>query len=453
MTRLHEDGWTPYLVKSVEEDHDYSGQTPTWRILVKLSEGSAWSGPNARVIHPSDITRTVERLCAAGEKPWNEVKDTSIIGPQSLHLILRQRNVALWREAFPRAIGCMTYDGSEIDFDATRNGEASGPYFVENYRPEQSFDLVRRSDWHGDHVTIERARFLVIQNTETALADFRAGRLDIVDITSHRLGSRPQSYFSEFQESFITVPSDRVFYVGMDQRQSELADQTVRKAVMTVLDQAEIAQAGFRQNGRVAFGLVPSHFPGAVSQRDREFAQGDADLAQNVLAQSSFPSGFTIPLSVPAWLGEPAQRMAEVIRAQLLRIGINADIQTVETQPRFNDLSGQLGVFIQSTSPAYDPSRTLQAFVSEDQFNTTGVRIPGFDKLFQQALTSYEPSYERTQVYQQMQALLLDNAAIVPIAHLYRTWALSGDMWNEKLIPAFAPDGRLGDLIAFDIKG
>lgn len=449
MTRLHGSGWTPYLVESIEEDYDHSGQKPAWRILVKLSETSTWFGPNTRSIHPLDITRTIQRLRAEGKKPWDEVMDTSIIDSRSFYIFLRRRNVSLWREAFPRAIGCMTFDGATIDIEAMRNGEASGPYFVEDHRDQQSFDLVRRDDWQSDPVTIDRARFFIIRNTETALAEFRAERLDIIDITSLKLGSRPQPGINEFRESFITVPSDRVFYVGMDQRQAPLADQSVRQAVMTVLDQNQIAQVGFRDNARVAFGIVPSHFTGAMAERDRDFAQGNTDRAREILAQSSFPNGFEISLSVPGWLGEPVQRMAMVIRAQLQQIGIDAVLQTVPVQPWFNEFPGRLGIFIQRTFSAYDPSETLRAFVSNDQFNTTGVQIAEFDEIFQQALDSDE----RGQVYLRMQALLLDNAVVVPIAHVYRTWALSDVMRNSNLEPAFAPNGELGDLIAFQFKG
>tara|TARA_R110000751_G_scaffold234229_3_gene335506 strand:- start:128427 stop:129977 length:1551 start_codon:yes stop_codon:yes gene_type:complete len=446
LTRMSGNGWVPFLAKEIVEDHDFSGKTPKWRIRISLPAGAVWSGPDARDIEPRDITDTITRLRDAGLPAWQDVVDAEFIDAHNLHLVLARKDVSLWRTAFPRTVGSITKRGREISIENTRQGEASGPYYLEQHWPNDRLMLSRRDEWNGAAPGIKRAEFLIIPHTETALVLFRNGELDIINVTSATVGSQRQERFDEFGDSFVEVrDSSRVIYVGMDTNNGATGDENVRRAVMAAIDQDAVVKETFGEIAAIAaYGVIPRQFIGGIEKRtSEEQAAGNPNRAMAILQEAGHERVDT-EIFVPSWLGSLGLNIAEVISEQLKPAGIQASPRLIEAGNWISEGMEQRGIFLDWTSDSFDAATALAGFYSKSQYNPSGFEHPEYDALYEQALVVGDE--DRSGLYSSMQKILTDNAVVVPIAQQKEVWLV-----RDGLSPSFAPNGQLGDLLDFQV--
>lgn len=449
MTRLNGKGWSPYLVQSLEEAHVIDSRPPKFRIRVTLPSNANWTGSYSnREIRSDDVRSSILRLKAAGHYLWEDLEDIEIPDNQTLHLILKKQDVALWRETFPRTAASITFEGIETKSVPPTELQTNGPYQVTKYENQVYTTLARRGDWHGGHVPIETAQLIVMSDPAAAIAAYQAGQLDIIDITSETVGSGSQPNFDAFQDSFIRpVPTDRVFFVGMDANGENTSNQATRQAIAAALDTSSVRAAGYVEGGaQDAYGIVPAHYVGGLkSPLDPDIGTGNIGRARQLLAEAGYSNGFETTLTVPEFYGVPGQRMAQAIRAQLERAGIIVRVQTVSDESQWWLRDGERGeLFIDRTFASNDPATTLDQFQSESPFNTPAFENPEFDSLLFEARNRTHTE-ENSEIFQRMQEILIGSAAVVPLAQPNNLWLVRQNLVE----PAFAPNGQLGELIDF----
>lgn len=448
MTRINSGGWSPYLAQEVVEDNDLTKSNPIYRIRINLPAGRLWSGPDQRALEPSDIRQSILRSRDAGASAWQDVKDVEIVASDKIYLILKRPNVTLWRETFPRAEGCVTFSGlATADKDAS-SLDTIGPYRIDGHIQEVGTILARSDDWRGAN-GVRRAALKVIPNYRTALTAFEAGEIDILDITEEMIGNLNQHRFQDFQDSFVYAkPTDRVYFLGMNTSAGETQNQRVRQAVEAAVDRSSVAQASLgREAAQIAYGILPRQFPGGLASRDPDLPTANKDRARALLKEANLPNGFDTTMSVPEAFGQAGQDMANAIKAQLADVGIRVRVVTAPADSQWwRRQVNQPQLFIDRTFQAYDPSTTLARFQSASPFNTPGFEDAEYDALFQEAL--FDSGAKRPELLSRMQRLIASKAAVVPIAQLNRHWRIR----NKTVVPAFSPDGQLGDLIDFQVQ-
>ncbi|WP_319545649.1 ABC transporter substrate-binding protein [Ruegeria conchae] len=438
------------MVESLDEDHDLNARPPKFRIRVTLPSNAKWVGNYSnRDIQSSDVRSSILRLKEAGHHQWADLEDIETPDDETLYLILKKQDVALWRETFPRSAASITFEGTETKSVQPAELQTNGPYAVKAYEREIQTTLVRRDNWHGGHVPIESAQLIVINDPSAAIAAYQAGDIDIIDITSETVGSGRQPNFDAFQNSFIRpVPTDRVYFIGMDTNGENTSNETTRQAVAAALDTSSIRAAGYSEEGaQDVFGVVPAHYPGGLdTSLDPSIGRGNIDLARQLLNEAGYLDGFETTLSVPELFGVPGQRMAEAARAQLASAGVLVRIQTLSTKNQWWLRDGEKGeLFIDRTFASNDPTTTLERFQSESPFNTPGFKNEEFDSLLLEA-SNRTLAEESSEIFQRMQQILTGSAAVVPLAQPNNLWAV-----REGIVePTFTPNGELGDIIDFE---
>lgn len=163
--------------------------------------------------------------------------------------------------------------------------------------------------------------------------------------------------------------------------------------------------------------------------------------AIELLQQAGYPNGFSMniwAMPVQRAYNPNAQRMSELMQADLARIGVQADIISYE----WNTFRQRLArgehdsVLIGWVADNADPDNFFRPILScaatRSGNNRTQWCDPEFDQLLVEAITETEPQ-QRKQLYQQIENYVMQQAPLVPIANSLRFQAHRADIQGVEL--------------------
>jgi dipeptide transport system substrate-binding protein len=213
-------------------------------------------------------------------------------------------------------------------------------------------------------------------------------------------------------------------YLAFNTTRPPLDNVLVRRAIWMAIDKQAIIDAVYEGAGVVAKNPIP---PTLWSYNDSiQDIRYDPSEAQRLLVQAGFAEGFDtdlwfIPVSRPYM--PDGRRVAEMIQADLGRIGIRLELKTAEW--------GDYRIALQAGEPSMalygwtgdngDPDNFLHVLLGCASARSGGNNIakwcdPAYDHLVTEAaLVADQPS--RAKLYSEAQVLFHDAAPWVPLAH------------------------------------
>jgi dipeptide transport system substrate-binding protein len=211
-------------------------------------------------------------------------------------------------------------------------------------------------------------------------------------------------------------------YLAFNTTQKPFDDPRVRKALVKAIDRKAIVDAIFQGAGVVAKNpLPPTSWAYADETIDYPY---DPDAARQEL-QAAGVSGlkmkvWAMPVQRP--YNPNARRMAEMIQADLAKVGVDVDIVSYEwgeylSRSRAPDRDG--AVMFGFTGDNGDPDNFLSVplgCAGVPNTNRANWCYPPFDDLLKQAATISDLA-ERTKLYHEAQAVFADQVPWLTIAH------------------------------------
>ena len=215
----------------------------------------------------------------------------------------------------------------------------------------------------------------------------------------------------------------------------------VRQALSHAINRQAIIQAIYNGNARQASGILPET-SWAFSELD--FTHNyDPERAKQLLQQAGYARGFTMQIwamPVQRAYNPNAQRMAELIQADLAVIGVRAEIVSYEWNEfrRRLDNGEHDSVLIGWVADNADPdnffSPILSCAAAQGGNNRTNWCDPAFDQRLAQALTATTVE-QRRPLYHAIEAYAVQQAALLPIANSLRFQAHRVDITGVELPP------------------
>jgi len=144
----------------------------------------------------------------------------------------------------------------------------------------------------------------------------------------------------------------------------------------------------------------------------------DFAAARQLLAAAGFPRGAGLPgieLQADNYIEQP--RVAEVIQETWRReLGVRLQIAVLEAKTKIqNRRTGNYAISFSMWNAEFaDPASFLEVFVTNGGNNVTRWSHPGYDRLIAEAAQTLDPA-RRFEVFQQAEALLLEEAPIAPV--------------------------------------
>ncbi len=330
--------------------------------------------------------------------------------------------------AFPAAISSGYFGISsptavqESPSYGTPSGAAvgTGPFVFDSWISGDRVTLTKFEDyWEEGMPKVDQLVFSFVEDPAARLAQLRAGTLDFTtDLTPDQL----TEIESDSNLEAIYRPSFNVGYLGLNPSYEPLATKEVRQAIAQAINKLEIVEAFWGDLGETDGHFVP---PSLEDYRDSsvEDYEYNVDEAKSAIADAGYPDGFDLdmwymPVSRP-YFPNP-KPIAEAFAAELSQIGINVNLQTKDWGAYLADRNvapGFQSFMLGWTGDYGDPDNFLYAHFGPGATQDLGdYQNPELFDLLEQARINSDPA-ERETLYQQVDALIFEEALRIPIVH------------------------------------
>ncbi|MDO9405921.1 MAG: ABC transporter substrate-binding protein [Polaromonas sp.] len=241
----------------------------------------------------------------------------------------------------------------------------------------------------------------------------------------------------------LEQPGLNVGYLAFNTKKKPFDDVRVRKAISMAINKKAIIDGVYLSTGVAAKNPIPPtmwSYNNAV--KDDDF---NPDAAKKLLAQAGFPNGLTTDLwamPVQRPYNPNAKRIAELMQADLAKIGVTAEIKSFEWgeyRKRMQAGEHQMGM-LGWTGDNGDPDNFLYTLLGcASAESASGSNIAKFcykpyEDLVLKAKTTSDQA-ARTKLYQQAQVIFKQQAPWFTIAHAVQLKPVRKEVVDFKLSP------------------
>jgi peptide/nickel transport system substrate-binding protein len=214
-------------------------------------------------------------------------------------------------------------DGS---FDPSRALLGSGPYMVADYKPKESWTLVKNPHyWRKGYPKAERLNVLIIPDEAVRVAALRDGRIDFSTFSNPDIGRLVAG-----DKRLVVTSQNTSNYFRIDLNalsdKSAFKDKRVRQAANLALDREAIADIVFAGAARPDYP-VPGAFGKAACKDVDTYKLPRAARLEKAKALMTATGKKSVEVEIVASTADPIYaRMAQVIQQNWKPVGINVKI-------------------------------------------------------------------------------------------------------------------------------
>ncbi len=337
---------------------------------------------------------------------------------------------------------------------------SSGPYkFDGQYEPGVKLNLERNEHWDSDTDPVRQAlpdRIEVEIGVSQDEIDERllSGEID-VDLAGTGVGPAMNARLldDESAQGNLDNPfSGALRYVNI--HLPIIEDVACRQAIMYAADRDSMWRAwGGATGGDLATTLLPPAIPGSNTDSDLYSSaddKGDLDKAQEKLDECGESDGFKTNIAVRTEREKDVQT-AEALQQSLARVGIDVEIKSFPSGDFFGQYAGSqdyvrennIGLSVSGWGPDWPTGYGFaskithgDAIMETGNFNTSELDDPEINGLWDDALKTEDPD-ERADLYTQIDTLVMENAAILPVVFDKTLIYRSDELTNAYYHPAY----------------
>jgi peptide/nickel transport system substrate-binding protein len=276
-------------------------------------------------------------------------------------------------------------------------------------------------EYWGGRPKIDAISFKVIPQSDKAMHEFLAGRLDVIPEVEpnhvERIIANPAT-------RLVRVPTLSLYYLGFRTDRKPFADVRVRQAVSKAVDVERAILFISRGMGLAAFGTIPPG--GEAHDVTLKKSQYNPDAARQLLGTAG-KTDLRVSMLYNAGWGFLAE-LAQAIKADLRKVGVAVDLTPF---PNYKELvtairQGQGDMFMYNWFTVLPDADVWlgRLFPSKAVDNLTGYSNAQVDALLDQARGVADPVV-REALYRRIQRLVVDDAPVLPLFHEVRVSAHS----------------------------
>lgn len=324
----------------------------------------------------------------------------------------------------------------ETDRDLSSEMNGTGPFKFESRVPGVEIRVVRNPAYYvPGFPKVDAIDLIVYSDDDARFMALQTGEVDLIEYV-------PWRYYeaAEQDPNIILDTTSGPFQVLIFNVSYEpFSDARVRRAIGYAIDREEISIACFE--GRLVptyGGLIPEgHW--AYNADLAHFFRYDPDYAKQLLAEAGYPDGFSATL-----LATSAYKThwcpAEVVQAQLAKVGIKVELELVDWPTRVESRSKWNYQFASDGLGGnyLDPDFYYPYFHSEQ---SPYCRAPYFaddeiNRLLDEGRTTLDRE-KRKEIYHKLEERLLELSPWVFIGFRQQAYAFRSNIHGFKQLPSF----------------
>lgn len=194
----------------------------------------------------------------------------------------------------------------------------SGPLKIREWRANELVALERNDAHMGAKAKPARVIYRHVKESATQRLMLEKGDIDV----ARNLSPQDLEALAAHKDvKQVAAPKGTVYYIGLNQKNPNLAKPEVREALKWLVDYQAIGSTFMKNIGVVHQNFLPQGLLGASKDNPYKL---DVDKAKALLAKAGLGSGFKITMDVRTV--QPIQGMAEAFQATAKRAGIDIEI-------------------------------------------------------------------------------------------------------------------------------
>src|SRR6478672_7910310 len=315
----------------------------------------------------------------------------------------------------------------------------TGPFYLLQYQKDAVIRYKAFPEFWGGKAKIDDLVYSITPDASVRWAKLQKGECHLMPYPN------PADLDAIKKDPNVTIleqPGLNVGYLAFQTTKKPFDDVRVRKAVSMAINKKAIIDAVYLSTGIAAKNPIPpSLWSYNDAVKDDPF---DPSAAKKLLAEAGYPNGFetdlwAMPVQRP--YNPNAKRIAELMQADLAKIGVKAEIKSFEWgeyRKRLQAGEHQMGM-LGWTGDNGDPDNFLAVLLGCEAAKTNGSNVAKFcyqpfEDLIQKAKTVTKPA-DRDALYKQAQVIFKEQEPWFTIAHAVQLKPVRKEVIDFKLSP------------------
>lgn len=316
----------------------------------------------------------------------------------------------------------------------------TGPFYLVQYQKDAIIRYKAFPEYYGGKAKIDDLVFSITPDASVRWAKLQKGECHVMPYPN------PADLDAMRKDPKVTVLEQaglNVGYLAYNTTKKPFDDVRVRKAINMAINKQAIIDAVYLSSGIAAVNPIP---PTMWSyKKDLKDDAFNPDAAKKLLADAGYPNGLTTDLwamPVQRPYNPNAKRIAELMQADLAKIGVKAEIKSFEWgeyRKRMQAGEHQMGM-MGWTGDNGDPDNFLHTLLGCDSAqgnsgsNVAKFCYKPFDDLVVKAKAVTNVA-ERTKLYEQAQVIFKEQAPWFTIAHAVQLKPVRKEVIDFRLSP------------------
>jgi peptide/nickel transport system substrate-binding protein len=305
-------------------------------------------------------------------------------------------------------------------------GIGTGPFKVDAWAQGDTLRLVRNPDyWRKDVPLLDEINIKVWPDRSAMLVALESGNTDIAFNPPYQELPR----LSKNTNVTVTTIPAMCEDILMNVTKKPYDNKKVRQGIAWAVNRQQFIDAYLFGFGEIWTSPLPKGSIGYAPDLEGRIGY-DLNKAKQLIAEGGFPNGFDSTVMIGPDSRAPGMPvMAEILQADLKKIGVNLKIEAVEAQvcsDRWN--AGQFDMSIHSYGRLKEPGELMQAMVW-GKSNPEQYRGAEYQKLIDDGMATVDDKTKQD-TYHRLFEIMLDECFCVPVAAVPRPLAYRKNVQN-----------------------
>jgi peptide/nickel transport system substrate-binding protein len=392
---------------------------------------------NGRELTSADVKYTYERIldpttASIAQSFFAPIDHVDAPDSYTVVVVLKEANTPFLANTAATWAGIVAKEIVDANNGSLNKVDAgSGPFMLQEWTPDTRTVLVRNPNYYvPGQPAADKITFLIMPDENARIAALRTGNIQFTSLSS----AGADTLSSDSSVKVVEGPTLTYTYLGMNVARAPFDKPQVREAISYAVDRNEVINSVFRGHARET-GPVPA----AMADWASDLGQFDTytpnlDKAKQLMADAGVSNVKTtmIAMSTLSYQMDAAQ----VVRAQLLKIGIDAEVQPQEVGVYVDNWKKKnMDLMIGGNSSGTNPDRAVCFFFCTDgSANVWNYSNASVDSAGAEGRTATDQAQAKS-VYDNAQKQIINDAPNLFLANQDQFVAYSVKLNNFTLMP------------------